>query len=708
MTPRAELERALRRLDARLAREVVRLRARYQLSLDEFRGLYVSDARIDEVLGAAAPAALDLPPLPKLAIGPRLGALARRFALAAPAVELLLLALAADLDPKYAVLTAYLNDDVQRRLPTFDLARRLFGDQPALTSPAGPLFGSGLVRRVEPGAEPCPRPLQAFAAHPFVIAWLLGDGAVSAPGLTLLEPQASPCEAGRLADLAPIFRDGAPPALAVLRGPVMSGRAAAAAALAGALGRPLVQLDLAASFGAPEPRLREAVLAARLAGAILVLEPPPGRLAGLAPALREPQVPTLLMVGEDGEWRQDLGGCGFAEVAFALPAAPERRTLWSEALAGARLDADAHDVTAVADRFRLSSRQIAASAASLRLESRLAPGAAGRVDAEALAAAARAQSSAGLADLATRMAPAHRWDDLVLPAATRRQLARFGAAIRHRETVFAGWGFARGADCGLIALFSGASGTGKSMAASVLGRGAGLEVWRIDLSAVVSKYIGETEKQLERIFSLARAGNAILFFDEADALFGKRSEVKDAHDRYANIEVAFLLQRMEAYDGVAILATNLARNIDRAFSRRTHFIIEFPMPDPMLRERLWRHALPAAAPLADDIDFTFLARQFAFAGGDIRVAALDAAFAAAADDAPIDMARLLQAVARQLQKQGKVAQAPTSAPTRRCSPRPRRRRGWPPSDRRRPLTAGAGASRFRHRAALSDARRSRG
>jgi len=177
------------------------------------------------------------------------------------------------------------------------------------------------------------------------------------------------------------------------------------------------------------------------------------------------------------------------------------------------------------------------------------------------------------------------------------------------------------------------------------------------LSAVVSKYIGETEKHLERVFTLARDGNAILFFDEADALFGKRSEVKDAHDRYANIEIAFLLQRLEAYDGVAILATNLARNVDRAFSRRLHFVIEFPQPDANLRERLWRQALPAAAPVARDIDFGFLARQFAFAGGDIRVAALDAAFAAAGADVAIDMTLLLQAVSRQLLKQGKVPQA---------------------------------------------------
>ena len=171
-------------------------------------------------------------------------------------------------------------------------------------------------------------------------------------------------------------------------------------------------------------------------------------------------------------------------------------------------------------------------------------------------------------------------------------------------------------------MFSGASGTGKTMSAAVVARELGLDLFRIDLSAVVSKYIGETEKNLERIFKAAEGSNAILFFDEADALFGKRSEVKDAHDRYANIEVAYLLQRMETYDGVLILATNLAKHIDEAFSRRIHVEIDFPLPDEVQRERLWRLLIPHAAPTAADVDYEFLARQFPLTGGEIRNVAL--------------------------------------------------------------------------------------
>jgi len=195
------------------------------------------------------------------------------------------------------------------------------------------------------------------------------------------------------------------------------------------------------------------------------------------------------------------------------------------------------------------------------------------------------------------------------------------------------------------------------MTAGVIARELGLDAYRIDLSQTVSKYIGETEKNLERIFQGAAGSNAILFFDEADALFGKRSEVKDAHDRYANIEVAYLLQRIEEFDGAVILATNISRNIDTAFSRRMHFVIEFPQPGPAEREQLWRGIFPAAAPLADDIDFEFLGRRFELSGGDIRNVALDAAFLAARQGGRVAMRHIVQAVAREFVKQGRSPSA---------------------------------------------------
>jgi hypothetical protein len=493
--------------------------------------------------------------------------------------------------------------------------------------------------------------LTEFAANPVVSAYLLGAAVRLPSGLAVLDPSGE--QPGPLAGLAAVLAAGARP-IVVLTGRKMAGRCEAVLGLAGRLGCTVVRLQLGPE-AAPSGSMRDAMLAARLAGALLLIDPGPGGLAPLAAALGESPVPVFLLVEEGEPWCPALAGCAALEVPFPPLGQAESRRHWTSALQRAGLAAEASALQDVADRFRLFPRQIQAAADRLRLECWLGPGGRGSVGAASLLAAARDQAAFGLTGLAQPVALRHGWADLVLPASCQRQLRHLAGAIRHRGRVFDDWGF--GGGCGLVALFSGGPGTGKSISAAVLAREAGLDLWRIDLSAVVSKYIGETEKHLERVFTLARDGNAILFFDEADALFGKRSEVKDAHDRYANIEIAFLLQRLEAYDGVAILATNLARNVDRAFSRRLHFVIEFPQPDANLRERLWRQALPAAAPVARDIDFGFLARQFAFAGGDIRVAALDAAFAAAGADVAIDMTLLLQAVSRQLLKQGKVPQA---------------------------------------------------
>jgi SpoVK/Ycf46/Vps4 family AAA+-type ATPase len=270
--------------------------------------------------------------------------------------------------------------------------------------------------------------------------------------------------------------------------------------------------------------------------------------------------------------------------------------------------------------------------------------------------AARRRSSQALDALAQKILPKYRWADIVLPAPVMRQLREVFNAVKYRHVVYAQWGFERklALGKGLNALFSGPSGAGKTMAADILANELGLDLYKIDLSTVVSKYIGETEKNLSAIFAAARASNAILFFDEADALFGKRSEVKDARDRYANIEIAYLLQRMEEYDGVTILATNLYANMDEAFARRLHHLIDFPFPDGRHRERIWRQVFPAETPLDADVDFAFLARQFELAGGAIRNVALSAAFMAAEAGTPVTMAFLVLGVARELQKLGRL------------------------------------------------------
>ncbi len=206
----------------------------------------------------------------------------------------------------------------------------------------------------------------------------------------------------------------------------------------------------------------------------------------------------------------------------------------------------------------------------------------------------------------------------MLPERQREVLGSISSYLRHRDLVLSEWGYDRAVarDQGMKVLFAGESGTGKTMAGQVLAHDLGLELFRIDLATIVSKYIGETEKNLDRIFDAADGSNAILFFDEADALFGKRSEVRDSHDRYANIEVAYLLQKMESYAGAVILATNFRQNLDEAFLRRLDFVIDFPFPEPEDRERIWRLLLPEQAPLAEDIDVAFLATQFKLSGGE--------------------------------------------------------------------------------------------
>ena len=276
-------------------------------------------------------------------------------------------------------------------------------------------------------------------------------------------------------------------------------------------------------------------------------------------------------------------------------------------------------------------------------------------------AALRESARGGLDALAQRIDSRATLDDLIAPTAVIAQLREIGSQLRHRQQVYGDWGFgardSRG--LGIAALFSGESGTGKTLAAEALANEARLDLYRIDLACVVSKYIGETEKNLSRVFDAAEHSGAVLLFDEADALFGKRSDVKDSHDRYANIEVAYLLQRVESYRGLAILTTNMKSALDRAFLRRIRFIVQFPFPDEDAREQIWRRQFPAAAPV-DGLDFRSLAR-LQLSGGSIRSVALNAAFHSAARRAPIAQEAVLTAVRAEFAKLERSFTAPGRA-----------------------------------------------
>lgn len=315
----------------------------------------------------------------------------------------------------------------------------------------------------------------------------------------------------------------------------------------------------------------------------------------------------------------------------------EQETLWREALGqyATRANGSLHHLV----------RHFSLSASAIRAASADALGSVTNGDDFELALwdACRVQSRPQLDDLAQRIEPSAGWDDLVLPEAQTAILHQIVAQVKHRHTVYEDWGFSSrgGRGLGISALFAGASGTGKTMAAEVLSNALRLDLYRIDLSTVVSKYIGETEKNLRRVFDAAEGGGAILLFDEADALFGRRSEVKDSHDRYANIEVSYLLQRMEAYRGLAILTTNMKDALDNAFLRRIRFVVQFPFPVAAQRAEIWRRIFPRQTPTAG-LDYEKLSR-LNIAGGNIRNIALTAAFLAADSAEPVSMKHVLRA-----------------------------------------------------------------
>lgn len=330
------------------------------------------------------------------------------------------------------------------------------------------------------------------------------------------------------------------------------------------------------------------------------------------------------------------------------PTLDEQRTLWRQTLGSAAENLNGQLET-LTSQFDITDQVIrAAGAQALGQAAQLQLTGEGDSDGERAFAAmlwdsCRTNSRPRLDDLAQRIDAVAGWDDLILPSAQQAILRDIAAHVRQRYTVYEKWGFAskgkRG--LGISALFAGSSGTGKTMSAEVLARDLHLDLYRIDLSAVVSKYIGESEKNLRRVFDAAEEGGAILLFDEADALFGKRSETKDSHDRYANIEVSYLLQRMESYRGLAILTTNLKKSLDAAFLRRLRFIVEFPFPDQAERSQIWRRSFPSQTP-TDSLDFDKLAR-LNVAGGNIRNAALNAAFYAADAGEPVRMVHCYRA-----------------------------------------------------------------
>lgn len=345
----------------------------------------------------------------------------------------------------------------------------------------------------------------------------------------------------------------------------------------------------------------------------------------------------------------------FIELTFPTPDDKTKIHLWEHYLKKHNHDASHLDLGSLAGRFRFTPGQIEDALISAQNLASWRSPKNGHITMEDLYTACRAQSNPKLNSPAYKIDPKYTWEDIVLPSDQLSQLKEICNYIKYRHVVYGDWGFDRKLSLGkgLNTFFSGPPGTGKTMASEIIANALQLDLYKIDLSQVVSKYIGETEKNLQRIFTEAQASSAILFFDEADALFGKRSEVKDAHDRYANIEIGYLLQKMEEYEGITILATNFRNNVDDAFIRRMHIIIEFPFPDEMQRELIWKGMFLCDAPISDDIDYEFLSKRLKITGGNIKNIVISAAFNAAEASSDIGMSRVLLAARKEYQKMGK-------------------------------------------------------
>ncbi len=604
------------------------------------------------------------------------------------------LCLASELDSRFEGWFGYLNDDVTLRAPTAELALRLLGG-------AGEEWHT--ARKWLSGQTPLARfllqPDKAGTAaersslkrplrlDPRVVSFVLENEELDSRLANFCRIY-SPTE-----ETVPLFYDeegqqklcqsvllereknGLP--FVLLSGPSGAGKKLHARHLARRLEMPLLLVELSklSSDGDKQAeQLAHVVREALLQGAALALEEGQQDLAALEswPQQQErlraaaasyadtARLPLVLWLTRQERRQTQLplpSHAAVVPIALGIPSADIRFKMWQRSGS-----APSELLRHIADKYAFTAGQMEGMG---RQAQRLAERE-GR-DAPALedyAAASRTQVQHRLSELAENRRLVRGWDDLVLPEEPLELLRDACNRYKYNETVLNRWGFGRKLPYGrgISMLFAGPPGTGKTMAAEVAARELGLELYRIDLSRVVSKYIGETEKNLRELFAEAENSGSILFFDEGDSLFGKRTEVKDSNDRFANMEAAYLLQRIESFDGVSILATNLLQNMDEAFLRRMQVIVKFPFPDAAQREQIFRSLLPPDAPLDDDLDLAFLAARVDASGGHIKNIVLSAAYMAAAEQAPIGMRQLIKATRQELHKMGKIIVKEAFAP----------------------------------------------
>jgi ATPase family associated with various cellular activities (AAA) len=701
----------MKRLDLMLRRAV--LVARHSRSSDtpeEFRGLVISEEHVDRMLesvdflgdiwkldSAQARIADSIDrdmEIRQESIRARMEASAQageKLALAhlastcglSPAeVDVLLIALAPELEPRYETLYAYLQNDVTRKRPSKDLCLNLICrteqekiQARGIFSPDAPLLYFHLIELHEESYDRNPSQLRYFLRMDDTVTRLLLErqprrtaaGQLISADTSIDDLATSAASRTELKNLVEALnRNGTDHVMIQLYGGSNSPLKEAAESLAQALGKDVLYSDLS-RLDADSSKLVALIRDAAMWDNLLVLD---RRLFDSRETERskrnqveeillartiESNIPVVLLSSD--EQPGELGGSTHLwRINVQPPDFETRREAWRIELAEWTPDMD---LDHLADVFSFSGKRVQQTVSLARAHAALRDPADPKLSSSDVLAAGRDLTSPNMQRFAISIEPRFGWDDLVLPPDQIKQLHGISARFQFRSIVHRKWEFgaklSRGG--GLSVLFTGPSGTGKTTAAEVMARDLSLRLFQIDLATVVSKYIGETEANLSVIFREAEMSQSLLFFDEADALYGKRTEVKDAHDRYANIEVNYLLQRIEQYQGLVVLATNFQENIDNAFLRRLHCVVRFPFPDERAREQIWRLQFPEKAPVAPGVDFAFLARQFKISGGYIHNAAVEAAFQAVQEggvEGQITMEHIIGAVKHEYQKQGKL------------------------------------------------------
>ena len=614
----------------------------------------------------------------------RLSQLADRFHLTETEIQILSTCLAPEVDIKFHRFFAYLQNDVNKKRPCIQFLARLCDglrdvvEARALLSPDAPLIRHRLLGLSLRGpAQDTPIPLQQPIVASTVVDYLFGRDRVDERLISfsrLVEPRPLPSfgaytrhHQSALGLLGRCSPTGGSSPLSYIAGPPGSLRGRLVEQLALNAGKRVLRvraIGLLSSSEGPEEDLALLSRDATLHGALIHLEDLDAALteenrtracsAALEAWLATKPAGMVVLTGSRSP--AELGGLlGVPVRGFSIPhpSIEERSEIWSTLLQGPQGEQSRRLIDDLASKFRFTPGQIQGAVRAAVSSQDRAPESVGIED---LHRSCREASNQRLLAYAKRIAPRYGWEDIALPVETSSQLREVSGLMRHRRVVYGRWGFESkfSVGNGVAVLFAGPSGTGKTMSAEIIAKDLELDLYKLDLSSVVSKYVGETERNLDRIFDEAETSNSILFFDEADALFGKRSEVKDAHDRYANIEINYLLQKLDDYVGFIILATNFKGNIDAAFTRRLNYIVDFPAPDAELRRQIWAKVFPPGVPIATEVDFEFLARKFELSGGNIKNIALNSAFLAAGEESQVRMAHVIRATRREYQKLGRL------------------------------------------------------